>query len=75
MGKINQWFELYLYQDKVGHYAINSVFFLTTIREKYVKMYERFFETIKDVCQSDKDPFKRLFANFHSYPHPNYQEF
>ena len=42
VGKINQWFELYLHQDGVGHYAINSVLFLTIIWEKYVKMYERF---------------------------------
>ena len=26
---------------------INSVLFLTTVREKYVKMYERFIEEIK----------------------------
>ena len=42
--KINQWFELYLHQYGVSHYAINSVLFLTTIREKYVKMFERFLE-------------------------------
>ena len=29
------------------NYAINSVLFLTTIREKYVKMYERFIEELK----------------------------
>ena len=44
MEKINQWFELCLHQDEVGHYAIYSVLFLTTIREKYVKMYERFLD-------------------------------
>ena len=58
-GKRNQWFDLYRHQDGVGHYAINSLLFLT-IREKYVKI----FGTIKNVCQSDKDPFKKLFANF-----------
>ena len=47
VGKINQWFELYLHQDGVGHYAINSIFSLTTIREKYVRMYERFLEQLK----------------------------
>ena len=45
--KINQWFDLYLHQDGVGHYAINSVLFLTAIREKYIKMYERFWEQLK----------------------------
>ena len=29
------------------NYAINSVLFLTTVREKYVKMYERFIEELK----------------------------
>ena len=47
IGKRNQWFQLYLHQDGVGHYAINSVLFLTTIREKYGKMYERFLEQSK----------------------------
>ena len=39
-GKIHHWFEWYLHKDGVGHFAINSVLFLTTIREKYVRMYE-----------------------------------
>ena len=47
MGKLNQCFELYLHQDGIGHYAINSTLFLTTIREKYVRMYERFLEQLK----------------------------
>ena len=46
-GKLNQWLELYLHQDGVHHYAINSILFLTFIREKYVKMYERFLEQLK----------------------------
>ena len=33
-GKPNQWLELYLHQEGVGHYAINSILFLTLIREK-----------------------------------------
>ena len=32
-GKLNQWFELYLHQDGIGHYAINSMLFLTMTRE------------------------------------------
>ena len=31
----------------ICNYAINSVIFLTTVREKYVKMYERFIEELK----------------------------
>ena len=36
--KLIQWLELYLYQDGIGHYAM---------KEKYVKMYERFPEQLK----------------------------
>ena len=39
-GKLNHWFECYLSKDGVGHYTINSVLYLTTMREKYVRMYE-----------------------------------
>ena len=31
----------------VGHYAINSLLYLTTAREKYVKIYERFINQLK----------------------------
>ena len=46
-AKLNQWLELHLHQDSVHHYAINLILFLTLIREKYVKMYERFLEQFK----------------------------
>ena len=38
-GKLNHW---YLSKDGVGHYVINSFLYLTGLREKYVKMYEKF---------------------------------
>ena len=40
-GKLHDWMELYL-RD-----AINSILFLTTVQEKYVRMYERFIEELK----------------------------
>ena len=46
-GKIHQWFEWYLSKDGVGHYATNYLLFLTTVREKYVKMYKRFIDQLK----------------------------
>ena len=46
-GKIHAWFQWYLSKNGVGHYAKHSVLFLTTIREKYVKMYEQFIEWLK----------------------------
>ena len=45
--KVNQMYQLYLNEEGVHHFAINSVLFLTTIREKYVKMYKRFIEELK----------------------------
>ena len=46
-GKIQLWYQWYLSKDGVGHYAINSLLFLTTAREKFVKMYERFIDQLK----------------------------
>ena len=46
-GSLNQWFELYLHQEGMHHYAINTVLYMTMVREKYVKMYERFIEELK----------------------------
>ena len=38
--------ELYPHDKGICNYAINSVLFLTMVREKYVKMYERFIEEL-----------------------------
>ena len=46
-GKLHDCMELYSQDEGVCNYAINSVLFLTTVREKYVKMYERFIEELK----------------------------
>ena len=46
-GKLHDWMELYTQDKGVYNYAINSILFLMTIREKYVKMYERFLEELK----------------------------
>ena len=46
-GKLHDWMEIYAQDEGVCNYAINSVLFLTTVREKYVKMYERFIEELK----------------------------
>ena len=39
--------ELYSRDEGVCNYAINSILFLTTVQEKYVRMYERFIEELK----------------------------
>ena len=46
-GKLTQMYQLYLNEKGAHNFAINSVLFLTTVREKYVKMYERFIEGLK----------------------------
>ena len=38
---------MYLHQEGIHHYAINSVLYLTSVRGKYVKMYDRFIEELK----------------------------
>ena len=45
--KLHNWMEIYSQDEGVHNYAINSVLFLTTVREKYVKMYERFIDELK----------------------------
>ena len=46
-GKLHDWMELYSHNEGVHYYAINSKLFLTTVREKHLKMYERFIEELK----------------------------
>ena len=46
-GKLHDWMEIYAQDEGVHNYAINSLLFLTSIREKYMKMYERFIEELK----------------------------
>ena len=46
-GMLHDWMQIYSQDEGVCNYAINSVLFLTTLREKYVKMYERFIEELK----------------------------
>ena len=41
-GKLNSWYKWYLTEDEISHYAINSLLYLRTLREKYIHMYEDF---------------------------------
>ena len=50
-GQIKDWYHWYLTTRGINQYAINSIFFLTTVREKYVKMYERFLNQLKQYTQ------------------------
>ena len=46
-GKLHDWMEICAQDEGVHNYAINSVLFLTMVKEKYVKMYKRFIEELK----------------------------
>ena len=46
-GKLHDWMEIYSQDEGMQNYAINSVLFLTTVQEKYIKMYQRFIEELK----------------------------
>ena len=45
--KLHDWMEIYSQDEGVHNYAINSILFLTTVHEKYVRMYERFIKELK----------------------------
>ena len=51
-GQIKDWYNWYLATKGINHYAINSLLFLTTVREKYVKIYERFLNQLKQYAQA-----------------------
>ena len=45
--KLHDCMELYSQDEGIHNYAIISILFLTTVREKYVRMYERFLKELK----------------------------
>ena len=47
VGNLNNWYQWYLSKDIVKHYVINSILYITTLKEKYVKMYENFISQLK----------------------------
>ena len=51
VGELDRWYRWYLLPRGVNHYEINSLLFLTSTREKYVKMYERFVNQLRMYSQ------------------------
>ena len=47
-GHVSKWFELYSASQGANYYAIHSLLYLRTIQEKYMKMYERFVNQLKE---------------------------
>ena len=50
-SKLDSWYNWYLTNNGIGHYAINSLLYLRMLRKKYVKMYEKF---INQLCMYAK---------------------
>ena len=45
---VNKWFEMYSSSQGVNYYAIHLLLYLRTIQEKYIKMYARFVNQLKE---------------------------
>ena len=69
-GKLHDWMEIYSQDEDRHNYAINSVLFLTTVREKYIKMYDRFIEELKLYSKAIRVLSKGIYPFFY-YLHQN----
>ena len=61
-GHVNKWFEMYSASQGANYYAIHSLLYLRTIQEKYIKMYERFVNQLKEYLQAIQNIVKRIFT-------------
>ena len=43
VGKLIPWFNSYLLEERTVQYAINSILYINTLKEKYNKMYENLY--------------------------------
>ena len=62
--KLHDWMEIYAQDESMHKYAIKYVLFFTIVREKYVKMYQRFIEELK--LYKDTAPHLKIAP--HIYP-------
>ena len=46
-SKLTHWFNWYISEEGVVHYAINSILHISTLKEKYKKMYEMFVHRLE----------------------------
>ena len=67
-GKLNQMYQLYLNEEGMYNFAINSVLLLTTMREKFIKMYERFIEEPKTYSKAIQILSKGYLPIYHCVP-------
>ena len=47
-GHVNKWSKMYSPSQGANCYAIHSLLYLRMIQEKYIKMYERFVNQLKE---------------------------
>ena len=47
-GHVNKWFEMYSSSQGANYYSIHSLLYLRTIQEKYITIYERFVNQLKE---------------------------
>ena len=40
-ARLNSWYNCYLLEEGAVHYTINSILYLNTLKEKYIKFYEK----------------------------------
>ena len=52
MGHVDKCFEMYSSSQGATYYAIYSLLYLRTIQEKYIKMYKRFVNQLKEYLQA-----------------------
>ena len=51
-GHVNKWSEMYSSSQGANYYAIHSLLYLRTIQEKYIRMYERFINQLKEYSRA-----------------------
>ena len=51
-GTIKDWYHWYLTYNGMGHYAINTLLYPRMVQEKYIKMYERFVNQLKEYARA-----------------------
>ena len=61
-GHVNKWFEMYSASQGANYYAIHSLLYLQTNSEKYIKMYERFVNHLKEYSHAIRILSKGYFA-------------
>ena len=57
-GKLTYWFNWYLSEEGVVHYAINSILYINTLKKKYNKMYEKLIHKLELYANAVRILFK-----------------